>query len=164
MSKKTITDKSAKRMCALYLETIGYENIMLAGRDEGYDLSAIKNSEKFFFEVKYSSKKSGKFFGTVMLTELYQATLKEENYYFIICRGNIANTNIKDWFFKIFSFDEFVECCTLTTPIFHYHLYLDALGRNTRKIEFKEKTTKASRELIKIMWNDFSSWKKGNNS
>lgn len=159
MIKKSISDISAKEMCILHLKKLDYKDIKTAGRDDGYDILAYKNSEKYFFEVKYSSKKDGKFFGTVMLTELHKAIENEQNFYFIICRGDEENADINDWFFKIISVNEFIKHCTLTTPIFHYHLYLDELGENTRDIRYADNTVMASKELILKMWHEFKIWK-----
>lgn len=157
--KKSVSDTSAKKMCVLYLNSLEYKDVKTAGRDEGYDIYARKDSKNYFFEVKYSSKKSGKFFGTVMLTELYKATKNEHDFYFIVCRGDESNTDINSWFFKILPFAEFLEHCTLTTPIFHYHLYLNEHGESTRNIKYAENTIKASKELILKMWKEFRAWK-----
>lgn len=159
MAQKSLSDSFAKNMCVLYLKSLCYEQISIAGRDDGYDILAYKDSKENFFEVKYSSKKKGKFFGTVMLTELYKAVNNEENFYFIVCRGNEGDNNLNNWFFKIFSVTEFIEHCTLTTPIFHYHLYLNQFGETTKKVNFKETTIKATKELVLRMWNDFKLWK-----
>lgn len=125
-------------------------------KNSSCDLFGNKNGKKYFIEVKYSSKENGNFFGTVMLTELFQAINNSNNYLFLVCRGK--DEDIDDWFFKLFSVDEFLKCCTLTTPIFHYHLYPSENGNLTIP-NFKESTMGASYGLIKKMWEDFIKWK-----
>jgi len=152
---KTISDRLAKRKCAEWLQKNGFENVELA-KNSRCDLFGDKNGKRYFIEVKYSSKDKGKFFGTVMLTEMFQAINNKDNYLFLICRGR--DKNINSWFFKLFGVDEFLRCCTLTTPIFHYHLY--PAGENNLIIpNFKENTKMASDKLIRKMWRDFARWK-----
>jgi len=152
---KTISDKLAKRKCTEWLQKNGFGNVELA-KNSSCDLIGNKSGKKYFIEVKYSSKDDGNFFGTVMLTEMFQAINNKSNYLFLICRGK--DENINNWFFKLFSVDEFLKCCTLTTPIFHYHLY-PVKNNNLTIPNFKEKTMLASDELIKKMWKDFKRWK-----
>ena len=153
--KKTISDKLAKRKCAEWLEKNGFKDIGLA-RNNRCDLFGKKDGKEYFIEVKYSSKDEGIFFGTVMLTEMFQAINNKNNYLFLICRGK--DENINKWFFKLFSVDKFLKCCTLTTPIFHYHLYPIENGNLTIP-NFEENMTLASDKLIKKMWGDFKKWK-----
>jgi len=153
--KKTISDKLAKRKCAEWLEKNGFINIMPA-KNESCDLMGKKSGKVYYIEIKYSSKKAGTFFGTVMLTELFQAINNKENYLFLVCRGN--SENINDWFFRLFNIQDFIKCCTLTTPIFLYHLYPDEHG-NLIIPKFRKNTTLASEKLIKEMWEDFKKWK-----
>jgi hypothetical protein len=154
MAKKTISDKVAKEKCIEYLKLKGYSNVQIASPKEGCDILAFNaQGEIFYFEVKYSSKKSGKFFGTVMLTELHKAICYPDNYFFILCRGN-TEQSLEHWFFKIFSVKEFIGKCTLTTPIFHYHY------SESYEISFKKETIIATKNLIEKMWQDFLIWKK----
>ena len=152
---KTISDKLAKRKCAEWLQKNGFKDVELA-KNSSCDLFGKRDGEKYFIEVKYSSKDNGNFFGTVMLTEMFQAISNKNSYLFLVCRGK--DENIDSWFFKLFSVDEFLMCCTLTTPIFHYHLYPTENG-NLIIPNFKESTRKASGKLIKKMWQDFKKWK-----
>lgn len=152
---KTISDKLAKRMCAKWLQREGLSNVELA-KNSSCDLLGDKNGQKYFIEVKYSSKEDGNFFGTVMLTEMFQAINNRENYLFLVCRGK--DEDIDNWFFKLFNVVDFLKCCTLTTPIFHYHLYPDQ-NNNLTIPKFKESTMLASQKLIEEMWKDFKKWK-----
>lgn len=152
---KTISDRLAKRKGAEWLKRNGFTDIKSA-KNESCDLIGKKNGEVYYIEIKYSSKEKGLFFGTVMLTELFQAINNRENYLFLVCRGN--SDNIRNWFFKIFKTDDFIKCCTLTTPIFLYHLYPDKSG-NLITPRFRKDTTLASQELIKEMWKDFKKWR-----
>ena len=152
---KTISDKLAKRKCAEWLERNGFNDVELA-KNSSCDLIGEKDGEKYFIEVKYSSKEEGNFFGTVMLTEMFQAINNKNNYLFLVCRGK--DEDINSWFFKLFNVDNFLKCCTLTTPIFHYHLY-PAQNNNLTIPKFKESTMIASQKLIIEMWNNFKKWK-----
>ncbi|HCA67513.1 MAG: hypothetical protein UW39_C0022G0014 [Parcubacteria group bacterium GW2011_GWC2_44_17] len=152
---KTISDKLAKRKCAEWLERNGFNNVELA-KNSSCDLIGEKDDQKYFIEVKYSSKDNGKFFGTVMLTEMFKAISNKNNYLFLVCRGN--DENINTWFFKLFTVQTFIKCCTLTTPIFLYHLYSDEKGNLTIP-KFRNDTKLASEKLIKEMWKDFKKWK-----
>ena len=152
---KTISDKLAKRKCAEWLERNGFNDVELA-KNSSCDLIGEKDGEKYFIEVKYSSKEEGNFFGTVMLTEMFQAINNKNNYLFLVCRGK--DEDINSWFFKLFNVDNFLKCCTLTTPIFHYHLY-PAQNNNLTIPKFKESTMIASQKLIIEMWDDFKKWK-----
>lgn len=152
---KTISDKLAKRKCTEWLQKNGFKNIELA-KNSSCDLLGDKDGVKYFIEVKYSSKESGNFFGTVMLTEMFQAINNKNNYLFLVCRG--SDENINNWFFKLFNVDNFLKCSTLTTPIFHYHLYSNQ-NNNLTIPKFKENTMVASQKLIEEMWKDFKKWK-----
>ena len=152
---KTISDKLAKRKCAEWLERNGFNDVELA-KNSSCDLIGEKDGKKYFIEVKYSSKEEGNFFGTVMLTEMFQAINNKNNYLFLVCRGK--DEDINSWFFKLFNVDNFLKCCTLTTPIFHYHLY-PAQNNNLTIPKFKESTMIASQKLIIEMWDDFKKWK-----
>src|SRR3989344_9530111 len=118
MGRVTISDSLAKQRCALYLRGLGYKNIARP-KGQSCDLLAEKNGLTYMFEIKYSSKRSGfGFFGTVMFTELFQAVTNEDRYYFLVCRGG----NSGKWLFKLFSLEDFLRFCTLTTPIGHYRM------------------------------------------
>jgi len=152
---KTVSDILAKRKCKEWLEKVGFTDIKPA-RNQSCDLIASKSDKSYFIEIKYSSKEEGSFFGTVMLTEMFQAICNRENYLFLVCRG--SSDNINDWVFKLFSVDDFIKCCTLTTPIFLYHL--DVEGKfNLTVPKFSKNTTLASESLIKHMWKNFQKWK-----
>lgn len=152
---KTISDRLAKRKCTEWLEKNGFTDVKLA-KNESCDLIGRKNGEIYFIEVKYSSKEGGKFLGTVMLTELFQAVNNKKNYLFLVCRG--ISENIDEWFFKLLNVRNFMKCCALTTPIFLYHLYPDKYD-DLSIPRFKESTALASEKLIREMWKDFKRWK-----
>ena len=152
---KTISDRLAKWKCAEWLEKNGFTD-MKSAKNESCDLLGKKDGKIYFIEIKYSSKEKGIFFGTVMLTELFQAINNRANYLFLVCRGD--SENIKDWFFKLFKVQDFIKCCTLTTPIFLYHLYPDEY-KNLSIPKFRNSTTLASEKLIREMWEDFKKWK-----
>ena len=152
---QVVSDRLAKVKCREWLEKAGFTDIKPA-RNQSCDLIARKSDKTYFIEIKYSSKEEGNFFGTVMLTEMFQAICNKENYLFLVCRGR--SDDINDWFFKLFSAEDFIKCCTLTTPIFLYHL--DVEGRfNLTVPNFSKNTTLASETLIKQMWKDFKKWK-----
>lgn len=152
---KVVSDRLAKVKCKGWLEKVGFTDVKPA-RNQSCDLVAKKSGKAYFIEIKYSSKKEGNFFGTVMLTEMFKAISNKENYLFLVCRGK--GDGINDWSFRLFSVEDFLKCCTLTTPIFLYHL--DISGRfDLSAPNFSKNTTLASESLIKQMWEDFQKWK-----
>lgn len=138
-----------------WLRGKGFNNVTSA-KNSRCDLLGDKDGITYFIEVKYSSKESGKFFGTVMLTEMFQAISKKDNYLFLVCRGR--EEDINNWFFRLYNVDDFLKCSTLTTPIFHYHLYPDQ-NNNLTVPRFEKDTVIASEKLIVEMWKDFKRWK-----
>lgn len=152
---KVVSDRPAKRKCKEWLESLGFTDVNPA-KNQSCDLVAKKSNEIYYIEIKYSSKEEGIFFGTVMLTEMFKAITNKENYLFLVCRGK--GDNINDWSFKLFGVEDFLKCCTLTTPIFLYRLNIS--GRfDLSASNFTENTTPASEKLIKQMWKDFQEWK-----
>ncbi len=155
---KAISDKLAKRKCTEWLEKNGFTEVKPA-KNQSCDLVGKKNGKGYYIEVKYSSKEQGKFLGTVMLTELFQAINNKRNYLFLVCRGQ--DDSIDKWFFKLFNVQDFIKCCTLTTPIFLYHLYPQGIRHHGDLTipRFEEATVLASEKLIREMWKDFRRWK-----
>jgi len=152
---RVVSDRLAKVKCKEWLEKVGFTDIKPA-ISQSCDLIGRKSNRTYYIEIKYSSKEEGNFFGTVMLTEMFKAIRNKENYLFLVCRGK--SNDIKDWFFKLFTAEDFMKCCTLTTPIFLYHL--DTKDRfNLTVPKFSKNTTLASEKLIKKMWKDFMKWK-----
>jgi len=152
---KVVSDRPAKTRCKEWLESLGFTDVKPA-KNQSCDLVARKSNRIYYVEIKYSSKEEGSFFGTVMLTEMFKAISNKENYLFLVCRGK--GDDINDWSFRLFSVEDFFKCCTLTTPIFLYHL--DISGRfDLSAPNFTENTTPASEELVKQMWEDFQKWK-----
>ncbi|MFH0847336.1 MAG: hypothetical protein V1894_04700 [Chloroflexota bacterium] len=152
---RVVSDTLAKTKCKEWLEKNGFTNVRPA-RNQSCDLIADKDGKLLYIEIKYSSKEEGSFFGTVMLTEMFQAVCNKENYLFLVCRGQ--GNNLNDWFFRLFDAEEFLKCCTLTTPIFLYRLE----SRSTSELTIPEvgsRSTLASEKLIKQMWSDFAKWK-----
>ena len=92
-----------------------------------------------------------------MLTEMHKAIENKSNYLFLICRGN---DKIDNWFFKLFTVEDFLKYCTLTTPIFHYRIH-QTESQELSVPNFGKKSTLASEELINEMWQDFKKWKTG---
>jgi hypothetical protein len=152
---KVVSDRLAKLKCGEWLEKVGFTDIKPA-RSQSCDLIAKKDGKIYFIEIKYSSKEEGSFFGTVMLTEMYKAICNKGNYLFLVCRG--IGDDLYDWFFKLFNVEDFIKCCTLTTPIFLYHLDMKDSGVLATP-NFSESTTLASEKLIRQMWKDFHRWK-----
>ncbi|MBU4480736.1 hypothetical protein KKH59_00265 [Patescibacteria group bacterium] len=157
MAKKTISDLPSKKKCKKWLESKGFTDVKPA-KNQKCDLIARKNDKTYFIEVKYSSKEKGEFFGTVMLTEMYQAIKNKNNYLFLICRG--VSGNINGWFFNLFTVENFIKYCTLTTPIFHYRISQDE-NKELSVPKFGKRVILASECLIENMWKDFQKWKIG---
>ena len=91
---------------------------------------------------------------------MFKAICNKDNYLFLVCRGR--SNDINDWSFKLFSVDDFIKCCTLTTPIFLYRLEAK-YPPNLTVPNFSKNTALASDSLIKQMWNDFKKWKSSAN-
>jgi hypothetical protein len=156
MAKKTVSDSLAKQQCKKYLENLGFSQISSA-KGNSCDLLGYKEDILYMFEVKYSTRIEGsEFFGTVMFTELFQAVNNKENYYFLVCRG--LEDNLENWFYQLFSVREFLEYCTLTTPIGHYRLKFDENGI-PKKAKIGEKGVAISEEMILDIWKKYREWK-----
>ncbi len=157
---KTVSDKPAKIKCTEWLKRIGFSDIKPA-KNQNCDLIASKSNKTYFIEIKYSTKEEGDFFGTVMLTEMFQAIRNKDSYLFLICRGK--GDDISGWNFRLFSVEDFIKCCTLTTPIFLYRLVTEGqFNLTVPKVE--ENTVLASEKLVEQMWQDFQTWKSKPNS
>lgn len=155
MPTKTISDSLAKKQCKKYLENLGFESLHPA-RGSSCDLIGYKNNQQYFFEIKYSSKSHGDFFGCVMFTELFQALSNKKNYIFVVCRGN--RENLDNWFYQIFTVEQFFEFCTLTTPICHYRLIVEPNG-NLKRANTGKKSVLATEKMILDIWKKFREWK-----
>ena len=148
------SDKLAKEMCIRHLEGKEYTNLNIV--KQGCDIEGEKDGEKYFFEVKSSTKnKKEPFRGTVMLTELEKAISDKEHYRFIICKGK--GNSIDKYSFEFFDVDEFIDLCVLTTPITKYDY--DPKKEITRR----EGTRSIDEELIKNMCKSFNEWKTKHN-
>ena len=159
MGKKTISDSIAKKQCKKYLKNLGYGNITTA-KGNSCDLLGYKDGNIYMFEIKYSSRKSGsEFFGTVMFTEFFQAIKNESNYYFLVCRGN--NNTLNNWFYKIFSVKDFLNFCTLTTPIGHYRIQFNE-NSQPLKLKVGKNGVKISKKMILDIWKKYREWKPDN--
>ena len=154
MLKKTVSDSLAKTQCKKYLENLGFENLHPA-RGNSCDLIGYKNNKQYYFEIKYSSKSHGDFFGCVMFSELFQAISNKKNYYFIVCR---KNKKINNWFYRLFTTEQFLEFCTLTTPIGHYRLIADNNGA-LKKANIGKKSVIVTERMILDIWKKFREWK-----
>lgn len=155
VKSKVVSDKKSKEKCKEWLEKNGFTDIKHA-KNLSCDLVGRKSDRTYYIEIKYSSKEEGNFFGTVMLTEFNMAIHNKENYLFLVCRGK--GEDINDWLFYLFDVENFMKCCSLTTPIFLYHL--EVKNRfNLIPPKFSKNTVMASEKLIEQMWKDFTTWK-----
>ena len=156
MAKKTVSDSIAKQQCKRYLEGLGYSQVSSA-KGHSCDLLGRKDGELYMFEVKYSTRNSGsEFFGTVMFTELFQAVNNKENYFFLVCRG--LESDLENWFYRLFSVQEFLDYCTLTTPIGHYRLKFDE-NRSPEKARVGKRGVAISEAMILDIWKKYREWK-----
>ncbi len=143
-----VSDKEVKEVYKEVLRKRGFINIKTIG-NKGYDIQAHKNKKEYYFEIKSSSKEKGNFFGCVMLTELYKAISNKHRYYFVVCRKEKGK-----WKFREFTVNKFIKYCTLTTPIFHYHL-VNKDDWIFSKRSHRKGTVTASDELIIETWKFF---------
>ena len=149
----TVSDREVKSKFCAYLLQNGFQGVSCKNckvGGDGFDVSAECDGERYLFELKSSSKKNGNFFGTVMLTELHKA-ITSEHYFFVLARRSS-----QEWQFDIYTVEQFLKFCTLTTPIFHYRI-----KENERKLKqpnarrYQEGTVRASKEVIEQMWQFF---------
>lgn len=75
------SDKPAKNAYAAYLEGKGYSEVGLYGSSA--DLSAKKNGEEYYFEIKMTEK-TDKYFGAATETEWAKAVEADDKYRFVI--------------------------------------------------------------------------------
>ena len=85
---RVVSNRLAKAKCKEQLEKVGFTDIKTA-RKQSCDLVGRKSNKTYYIEIKYSSKEAGSYFGTVMLTEMFQAI---RNWVAIIWALKLAST------------------------------------------------------------------------
>jgi len=99
------SDVEAKKAFAQELEKENFQDIKITSTPT--DISASKEGNKYFFELKFTNQKD-KYFGAATLTEWKCAINNLDNFFFVICR-----LQENKWIFNRFSPKEFIEYSTI---------------------------------------------------
>ena len=150
----TVSDRDVKEAFCEELRNQGFRGSQCSDckiGGDGYDVVARCGDTQYFFEIKSSSKDGGEFFGTVMLTELYKAIQNTDNYFFVVARKDMH-----EWVFEVFTPEQFMQFCTLTTPIFLYRIKENEIQQKQPKSrKYRSRTVRANKGVIQKMWSFF---------
>ena len=100
------SDLDAKKAYSEYLESQDYKNIKIISTPS--DISAEKNGELFYFEIKKTSNNEN-YFGAATLTE-WVGALKNKSHYFFVVALTLGN---QEWNFTEYTPDEFMKFSTI---------------------------------------------------
>ena len=100
------SDVDAKKAYSEYLISQGYKNIKIISSPS--DISAEKNGEVFYFEIKKTSNKEY-YFGAATLTEWVGALENKSNYFFVVALS-LGN---QKWEFTEYTPEEFIKYSTI---------------------------------------------------
>ena len=100
------SDVDAKKAYSEYLISQGYKNIKIISSPS--DISAKKNGEVFYFEIKKTSNKEH-YFGAATLTEWVGALENKSNYFFVVALS-LGN---QKWEFSEYTPEEFIKYSTI---------------------------------------------------
>jgi len=100
------SDVDAKKAYSEYLKSKGFNNIKIISSPS--DISAEKNGELFYFEIKKTSNKEN-YFGAATLTEWVSALENKSNYFFVVALS-LGN---QEWEFTEYTPDEFIKFSTI---------------------------------------------------
>ena len=100
------SDVDAKKAYSEYLKSKNFKNIKVISSPS--DISAEKNGEVFYFEIKKTSNKE-KYFGAATLTEWVGALENKSNYFFVVALS-LGN---EEWEFTKYTPDEFIKFSTI---------------------------------------------------
>lgn len=127
------SDVTAKAAFAQELERRGYDNVCIT--KDPADITAERDGEKYYFEIKYTQRKKV-YFGGATLTE-WKAAITEKNYMFVV-----VILRDGEWIFHEYTTEEFMKFCTI--PPFKVYFTVPVGGE---KAVYTEKCTKSKRLL-----------------
>ena len=130
------SDVDAKKAYSEYLESKDYKNIKIISTPS--DISAEKNGELFYFEIKKTSNKEN-YFGAATLTE-WVGALENKSHYFFVVALSYGN---QEWKFTEYTPDEFMKFSTI--PPFKIFF---TVPMSNKEISKKRKNISA----VKLTW------------
>ena len=138
------SDKKAKDAYIVHLKSNGYENVKVI--NSPVDISAEKNGETYYFEIKMTKKKT-KYFGAATLTEWVQAFEPPNHFKFVI-----AKTDEKEETFEFMEFtpEEFMKHSTIPPFKIYFNINLEGDSKNELRrtaIQLTEATMKLLSEF-----------------
>ena len=101
----TKSDVEAKKAFVKELEKNDFQDIKITSTPT--DVSASKDGNKYFFELKFTNQKD-KYFGAATLTEWECAINNQDKFFFVIAR-----LEENKWIFDRFSPKEFIQYSTI---------------------------------------------------
>ena len=138
MKKENLkSDVDAKAAFILYLQQNGFENAKVISTP--CDISAEKNGEKWYFEIKMTNK-NDVYFGAATMTEWEQA-FKTPNYFrFVIA---IKNKELEGGFtFLQLTPQEMIKYSTIPPFKVYFNIDLQKYMNNEDSVKSKNKTRK----------------------
>jgi hypothetical protein len=136
------SDKKAKEVFVKALEIRGYSDVRIAKAPA--DILALKNGEKYLFEIKKTSAKK-EYFGAATLTEWRSAYSNPKNYFFVI-----AQETPKGFNFTEYTPDEFEKFSSVPP----FKIFFNIPLNESNKVEAKRKNRSAVRltkeKLLKL--------------
>ena len=137
-SYKFQSDVDAKNAYVKHLETKGYKSIKIISAPA--DISAKKNGEVFYFEIKKTLKKDS-YWGAASLTEWVAALENKSNYLFVIAKS-LKN---EEWKFTEYTPDEFLEFSTI--PPFKFYFTVPLSEGKIQKFKNRNISNKTRKAL-----------------
>ena len=138
-SYKFQSDVDAKNAYVKHLETKGYKSIKIISAPA--DISAKKNGEVFYFEIKKTLKKDS-YWGAASLTEWVAALENKSNYLFVIAKS-LKN---EEWKFTEYTPDEFLEFSII--PPFKFNFTVPLTEEEMQKFKNRDTNNKSRRALV----------------
>ena len=133
------SDVDAKEAYSEYLKTQGYKNIKIIASPA--DISATKDNETFYFEIKKTSR-DDVYFGAATLTEWGEALRNKQKYLFVVAKSLENN----QWEFIEYTPDEFIKYSTI--PPFKIFFYVPLNEKEKKKKRKNISAVKASEDKI----------------
>jgi Holliday junction resolvase len=140
------SDKKAKDAYIVDLKSNGYENVKVI--NSPVDISAEKNGETYYFEIKMTKKKT-KYFGAATLTEWVQAFKTPNHFKFVI-----AKTDEKEDSFEFMEFtpEEFMKHSTIPPFKIYFNINLEGDSKNKLRRSAVQ-LTEATMKLLSEFYN-----------
>jgi|TARA_A100001011_G_C13852266_1_gene651395 hypothetical protein len=138
------SDVDAKEAYSEYLKSQGYKDIKIISSPS--DISATKDGEIFYFEIKKTSR-DDVYFGAATLTEWVAALKNKQKYFFVIAKS-LGNNQ---WEFIEHTPDEFIKYSTI--PPFKIFFSVPLNEKEKKKKRKNISAVRASEERINKLEN-----------